>query len=68
VEVAEKSIHRDRKERRANLGERLGFRVRKEFDEKGSRCDVVWRDDFGGRKGGFHSPCVRIAMHMMFTL
>jgi hypothetical protein len=23
--------------------------VRKEFEEKGSRCDVVWRDDFGGK-------------------
>lgn len=49
MEVIEKPTHRDMKERWAKLGERLGFRVRKEFEEKGSRCDVVWRDDFGGK-------------------
>jgi len=49
MEVIEKPTHKDRKERWAKLGERLGFRVRKEFEEKGSRCDVVWRDDFRGK-------------------
>lgn len=49
MEVVEKPTHRDRKERWARLGDRLGFKVRKEFEEKGSRCDVVWRDNFGGK-------------------
>ena len=49
MEEIEMPPHKDRKERWAKLGERLGFRVRKEFEEKASRCDVVWLYDFGGR-------------------
>lgn len=49
MEVVEKEPHKNMKDRWAKLGERLGFKVRKEFEEKGSRCDVVWRDDFGGK-------------------